>query len=109
LLGYSLAALAKPLFSLASGIGMVITARFLDRAGKGIRGAPRDALIADITPPMLRGAAYGLRQAMDTVGAIAGPLLALLLMALTANDFRLVFWVAVISAALAALHGELCE
>lgn len=103
LLGYGLAALTKPLFPLAAGIGMVMTARFLDRVGKGIRGAPRDALVADITPAPLRGAAYGLRQAMDTVGAFVGPLLALLLMALTANDFRLVFWVAVIPALLCVL------
>lgn len=95
LLGYGLAALSKPLFPLASGIGAVLTARFLDRIGKGIRGAPRDALIADITPPENLGAAYGLRQSLDTVGAFAGPLVAVILMALTQNDFRLVFWVAV--------------
>lgn len=99
LLGYGLAALTKPLFPLATGIGEVLTARFIDRIGKGIRGAPRDALIADITPPPLRGAAYGLRQSMDTVGAFAGPLLALALMAATADNFRLVFWIAVIPAA----------
>lgn len=95
LLGYGLAALSKPLFPLASGIGAVLTARFLDRIGKGIRGAPRDALIADITPPENLGAAYGLRQSLDTVGAFAGPVVAIILMALTQNDFRLVFWVAV--------------
>jgi MFS family permease len=95
LLGYGLAALTKPLFPLAGGIGAVLTARFLDRIGKGIRGAPRDALIADITPPQNRGAAYGLRQSLDTVGAFAGPLLAMLLMAVTQDNFRLVFWVAV--------------
>jgi MFS family permease len=98
LLGYGLAALTKPLFPLATGIGEVLTARFIDRIGKGIRGAPRDALIADVTPSPLRGAAYGLRQSLDTVGAFAGPLLALALMAATANNFRLVFWVAVIPA-----------
>ena len=98
LLGYGLAALTKPLFPLASGLGEVLTARFIDRIGKGIRGAPRDALIADITPPTLLGAAYGLRQSMDTVGAFAGPLLALALMAVTLNNFRLVFWIAVIPA-----------
>lgn len=103
LLGYGLAALTKPLFPLASGVGMVMMARFLDRLGKGIRGAPRDALVADITPVELRGAAYGLRQAMDTVGAFAGPLLALAFMALTADNFRLVFWVAVIPAVLCVL------
>lgn len=103
LIGYGLAALTKPLFPLASGISEVMSARFLDRVGKGIRGAPRDALIADVTPPQLRGAAYGLRQSMDTVGAFIGPLLALVLMALTVNNFRLVFWVAVIPAVIAVL------
>ena len=98
LLGYGLAALTKPLFPLATGIGAVLTARFIDRIGKGIRGAPRDALIADITPPEIRGAAYGLRQTLDTVGAFSGPLLAMALMAATQNNFRLVFWVAVIPA-----------
>ncbi|MDX9707914.1 MAG: MFS transporter [Trichloromonas sp.] len=98
LIGYGLAALTKPLFPLASGIGAVLTARFIDRIGKGIRGAPRDALIADITPSETRGAAYGLRQSMDTVGAFAGPLLAMTLMAATHDNFRLVFWVAVVPA-----------
>lgn len=98
LLGYGVAALTKPLFPLANGVGMVLTARFIDRIGKGIRGAPRDALVADITPKVLLGAAYGLRQSMDTVGAFAGPLLALLLMMATQDNFRLVFWFAVIPA-----------
>jgi MFS family permease len=98
LLGYGLAALTKPLFPLATGIGAILTARFIDRIGKGIREAPRDALIADVTPPSLRGAAYGMRQSLDTVGAVAGPLLAMALMAATANNFRLVFWLAVIPA-----------
>lgn len=98
LLGYGLAALTKPLFPLATGIGAVLTARFVDRIGKGIRGAPRDALIADITPQESRGAAYGLRQSMDTVGAFAGPLLAVALMAATHDNFRLVFWAAVVPA-----------
>lgn len=95
-LGYTLGALTKPLFAAASGVGLVLTARLLDRVGKGIRGAPRDALVADITPPSLRGAAFGLRQALDTVGAFLGPLLAAGLMLLWANDFRAVFWVALI-------------
>lgn len=103
LLGYGLAALTKPLFPLAGGIGAVLTARFLDRIGKGIRGAPRDALIADITPPEMRGAAYGLRQSMDTVGAFAGPVLAIALMSATRDNFRLVFWVAVIPAVICVL------
>lgn len=98
LLGYGLAAMTKPLFPLAGGIGAVLIARFLDRVGKGIRGAPRDALIADITPPESRGAAYGLRQSMDTVGAFAGPLLAMGLMSITHDNFRVVFWVAVLPA-----------
>lgn len=103
LLGYGLAALTKPLFPLAQGVGAVFTARFIDRIGKGIRGAPRDALIADITPPEIRGAAYGLRQALDTVGGFAGPLLAMALMAATQDNFRLVFWVAVAPAFICVL------
>jgi MFS family permease len=99
LLGYGLAAVSKPLFALASTTGVVLTARLLDRVGKGIRGAPRDALIADIVPPAIRGAAFGLRQSLDTVGAFLGPLLAIALMLLWANDFRAVFWVSVIPAA----------
>jgi MFS family permease len=103
LLGYGLAALTKPLFPLAGNAGLVLLARFVDRIGKGIRGAPRDALVADVTPPELRGSAYGLRQSMDTVGAFVGPLLAMLLMAASRDNFRLVFWVAVIPAAAAVL------
>ena len=97
-LGYGLAALTKPLFPLASSLGWIVTARFIDRIGKGIRGAPRDALIADITPPELRGAAYGLRQALDTVGAVAGPLLAIGAMLWFADNFRAVFWLATVPA-----------
>lgn len=94
--GYALGALTKPLFAVASSTGLVLTARLLDRAGKGIRGAPRDALVADIAPAHLRGAAFGLRQSLDTVGAFLGPLLAVGLMLIWANDFRAVFWVAMI-------------
>lgn len=101
LLGYGLGALTKPLFAVATTVDLVVTARLLDRIGKGVRGAPRDALVADIAPPHLRGAAFGLRQALDTVGAFIGPLLATALMLLWANDFRAVFWVAVIPGALA--------
>lgn len=101
ILGYGLAALTKPIFALAPTIGWVLTARFADRIGKGIRGAPRDALIADITPDYQRGAAYGLRQTLDSVGALGGPLLAILLMAVFLQDIRAVFWVAVIPAMLA--------
>lgn len=103
LLGYGMGALSKPLFALAGSTGMVLGARFIDRVGKGIRGAPRDAMIADIAPPEIRGAAFGLRQSLDTVGAFLGPLLATALMLLWANDFRAVFWVAVIPGALAVL------
>ncbi len=99
--GYALGAFTKPVFALASGVGMVFAARLLDRVGKGIRGAPRDALVADITPPEIRGAAFGLRQSLDTVGAFVGPLLGAGLMLLWANDFRAVFWVAVIPGLLA--------
>ena len=102
-LGYALGALSKPLFAISSGAGMVITARLIDRVGKGIRGAPRDALVADIAPPEVRGAAFGLRQSLDTVGAFTGPLLAVGLMLLWANDFRAVFWVAVIPGLLSVL------
>jgi len=100
-LGYGMGALTKPLFAMATGTGWVLSARFLDRIGKGIRGAPRDALIADVTDPAVRGAAFGLRQSLDTVGAFVGPLLAMGLMLLWANDFRAVFWVAVVPGMLA--------
>lgn len=95
ILGYGLAAVSKPLFPLASGPMAVLAARLIDRVGKGIRGAPRDALIADVTPPALRGAAFGLRQALDTAGAVAGPLMALGLMELLNDRIRLVFWWAI--------------
>jgi len=98
-LGYGLAALSKPLFPLAASVPLVLAARFVDRIGKGIRGAPRDALIADLTPESARGAAYGLRQALDTVGAVLGPLAAVGLMLWLAGDVRSVLWYAVIPAA----------
>jgi MFS family permease len=101
--GYGLSAISKPLFPLASTIWWVFTARFVDRVGKGIRGAPRDALIADIVAPPLRGAAYGLRQALDSAGAFAGPVLAMLLMLRFADDIASVLWVAVVPAFLAVL------
>jgi MFS family permease len=100
-LGYGLAAFTKPVFPLAPSIGWVVAARFIDRVGKGIRGAPRDALIADISPDHLRGASFGLRQSLDTVGAFAGPLLAILFMWLLANDIVAVFWLAVLPGFLA--------
>ena len=101
--GYSLGALTKPLFAIAPTAGVVSTARILDRVGKGVRGAPRDALVADIAPAEVRGAAFGLRQSLDTVGAFLGPLLAVGLMLLWANDFRAVFWVAVIPGMIAVV------
>jgi MFS family permease len=100
-IGYGLAAVTKPLFALAPTAGWVFAARLTDRVGKGIRGAPRDALVSEIAPPEMRGAAYGLRQALDTVGAFAGPLLAIVLMMATQNAFRTVFWIAVVPAAIA--------
>jgi len=103
ILGYALAALTKPIFPLAPSLGWVFTARFVDRIGKGIRGAPRDALVADITPPHLRGAAYGLRQTLDSVGAVIGPLLALVFMIGLANEIRMAMWVAVLPAFIAVL------
>ena len=100
-LGYGLGAFSKPLFAIAAGSGLIITARFIDRIGKGIRGAPRDALVADLVPAPMRGAAFGLRQSLDTVGAFTGPLIAAALMIVWSNDFRAIFWVAVIPAFLA--------
>jgi MFS family permease len=97
-LGYGLAALTKPLFALAPSVSWVVGARLADRVGKGIRGAPRDALLADLTPPKLRGASFGLRQMLDTVGAFAGPLLAIVTMSLTGGSLRTVFWLAVLPA-----------
>lgn len=96
LVGYGLGALTKPLFAIASGVRLIFMARFLDRLGKGVRGAPRDALVADATPLHLRGAAYGLRQSLDTIGAFLGPLIAIGLMIAARGDFRSVFWVALI-------------
>lgn len=102
-LGYGLGAISKPLFASAPVIGVVFGARLLDRVGKGIRGAPRDALVADLAPSHLRGAAFGLRQSLDTVGAFLGPLLAVGLMLLWHDDYRSVFWVAVVPALLAVM------
>lgn len=99
--GYGLAALTKPIFPLAPSVGWMVAARFIDRVGKGIRGAPRDALVADIAPEHLRGASFGLRQSLDTAGAFIGPLLGIGFMWLTANNFRSVFWIAVVPAFLA--------
>ncbi len=103
LAGYGLAAVTKPVFALAASAGLIVSARFLDRVGKGIRGAPRDALIADITPAAVRGESYGLRQSLDSAGAFIGPVIALLLMAMLAGDIRAVFWWAVVPAAVSVL------
>ena len=103
LLGYGLAAFTKPVFPLAGSMAAIAAARFIDRVGKGIRGAPRDALVADITPPAVRGAAYGLRQALDSLGAALGPLLAIASMVWLAGDIRAVLWVGVVPAFLAVL------
>ena len=103
LLGYGLAAASKPLFPLAGSVAAVATARLVDRFGKGIRGAPRDALVGDITPPEIRGAAFGLRQSMDTIGAVIGPLLAIALLWLLADDIRAVLWFAVLPGLVAVL------
>lgn len=102
-LGYGLAAVTKPIFPLASALDWLVAARFVDRIGKGIRGAPRDALVADIAPPELRGASFGLRQSLDTIGAFLGPLLAIALMWLTVDHFPTVFWVAVVPAVLSVV------
>ncbi len=103
LIGYSLGAATKPLFALAATSNLVFAARFLDRIGKGIRGAPRDALIADVTPPEIRGAAFGLRQSLDTVGALLGPLLAIILMKYLHGNFRSIFWIATLPGFLAVI------
>jgi MFS family permease len=100
-LGYGLAAFTKPIFPLAATVGWVVAARFIDRIGKGVRDAPRDALIADLAPADLRGASFGLRQALDTVGALVGPLAAIALMVVSSDNFRLVFWIAVAPAFIA--------
>ncbi|ALK98276.1 MFS transporter [Massilia sp. WF1] len=101
--GYALGAASKPFFAIATSANLVLAARFVDRIGKGIRGAPRDALVADIAPPESRGAAFGLRQSLDTLGAFTGPLIAVALMFLWANDYRRIFWIAVIPGACAVL------
>jgi MFS family permease len=101
--GYGLGALSKPLFAVAPTPSFVLAARFSDRIGKGIRGAPRDAMVGDMVPSGLRGAAYGLRQALDTIGAFAGPLIAIVLMATLHDDFRLIFWLALIPGLLSVL------
>ncbi len=101
LLGYGMAAVVKPLFPLASSVTAVFVARFADRIGKGIRGAPRDAMVADIAPRRHEGAAFGLRQSLDTIGAVAGPLIAIGLMAVLMMDLRLVMWVACVPALIA--------
>jgi len=102
-LGYGLAAATKPIFPLAPSVGYVVAARFIDRIGKGIRGAPRDALVADLAPADMRGRAFGLRQSLDSLGAVLGPLAAVALMAAFADDFQAVFWVAVVPSVLALL------
>ncbi|MDE2436259.1 MAG: MFS transporter [Sphingomonadales bacterium] len=103
LLGYGLGAVSKPLFAVAAGAIPILGARFIDRVGKGLRGAPRDALVADVTPEAIRGRAYGLRQSLDTIGAFVGPIVAMGLMVLYANDFRSVFWWAIVPGAIAVL------
>jgi len=106
LAGYGLAALVKPIFALAPTVGWAFTARSLDRLGKGIRGAPRDALVADLVAPELHGTAFGLRQSLDTIGAFAGPLIAVVAMALSGNNIRLVFWLAVQGHILGAVGAD---
>ena len=102
-LGYGLSTFVKPLFAIASSPSWVLLARFADRTGKGIRAAPRDALVADVTDASNRGAAYGLRQSLDTVGALLGPLLAMIVLDRSPQNFRLVFWLAVIPGMIAVM------
>ncbi|MGZ5223912.1 MAG: MFS transporter [Burkholderiales bacterium] len=97
-LGYGLAALSKPLFPLAGDAATVLVARFIDRTGKGIRDAPRDALLADQLPSNARGSGFGLRLTLFTIGSVVGPLAATSVMVGSGGDFRLVFWLAVIPA-----------
>jgi MFS family permease len=99
-LGYALAAFVKPVFAVAGDVATILFARFADRLGKGLRDAPRDALIADELPVRTRGAGYGLRIALFTIGCVCGPLLASLILFASGDDFRLVFWIAVIPALL---------
>ena len=103
IIGYGLAALTKPMFPLAPNVAWIMAARFIDRVGKGIRGAPRDALVADIAPASVRGAAFGLRQSLDTIGAFLGPAVAVAAMWFSANSIPFVFWIATIPAALAVV------
>ena len=99
-IGYGISTLTKPFFALASTATWIFTARFVDRLGKGIRGAPRDSLIADSTSTKIRGTAYSLRQSLDTLGALLGPIIAIIILYLTTNNFRFVLWFAVIPAVL---------
>jgi len=101
--GYTVANIVKPWLAVAASWGQVFWVRFTDRAAKGFRGAPRDALIADSVPQAQRGAAFGLRQAMDTAGAVLGPLGALALLPLFSGDVRKVFWLATIPGAVCIL------
>lgn len=103
LIGYGMAALTKPLFPLANSFSLVFLARLIDRIGKGVRGVPRDALVADLVPEEVRGASYGLRQSLDTIGAVAGPLAAIWLMVIFKGEFRRVFWVALLPAFISVL------
>ena len=100
-LGYGLGAVSKLIFPLATSTGWIVTAKALDRVGKGIRGTPRDALIADVTPPEIRGASFGLRKSLDTVGGFLGPLAAIGLMLALNNDVLTIYWIAVVPAFLA--------
>lgn len=103
IVGYGMAAITKPLFPLADSVVTAFSARFIDRIGKGIRGAPRDALVADLSAPEERGAAYGLRQTLDTIGAFLGPLIAVGLMLWLADNVRMVFWIATAPAVISVL------
>nr|WP_200892490.1 MFS transporter [Aliterella atlantica] len=100
-LGYGFSALMIPLYPIATSPGWILAARMGDRMGKGIRVAPRNALVADATPEHQRGAAYGLRYTLDTIGALLGPIVATILLAVSRQNTRLVFWAAMIPAFLA--------
>lgn len=101
--GYGMAAITRPILPFASTVTEIFALRILDRIGKGVRVAPRDALVADHVRPEILGAAYGLRQGLDTIGALVGPIIAAIVLASSNNDFQWVFWVSCIPAALCVL------
>lgn len=101
--GYGLSALSKIVFPFAGSPAPIFAARIIDRVGKGLRTSPRDAMIARATHPSILGRAFGIRQSLDTLGAVFGPLLAIVILGVTHNDFQLLFWIAVAPGVLAVI------